>query len=191
MHPYDLILTGLAIDVTGAVVLAKGFMMKHPQAAYYEGLMILGGNNHLLKSAILQRAEAWVGGGLLIAGFVMQIWGNLRGGVSANELGWINSTPRMVVILAAAVAFASLCLRIALRIARAQFFRIFFRNYKGQTQLHPQADDATWFDRTARLYDLPRRRGEEDGAFLTRLENRRVEFGKRYGGQARDFLVNE
>jgi len=53
MHPYDVIFTGLAADVVGSVVLAKSFMLKDPQDAYYEGLPVMGGNNTLLKGALL------------------------------------------------------------------------------------------------------------------------------------------
>ena len=190
-HPYDVIFAGLALDIAGAVVLAKGFMLKESQAAYYEGLMVLGGNNHLLKSAILQRAEAQVGASLLIAGFLLQMWGNLHGAVSASELGWANSMWRVLVVAAMAAVFAAGCLKCALHFARGQFFRVFFRDYAGQTKLHPQADDSTWFDRTSRLLDVPRRDGESNDALLMRLEARRIELGKRYGGKAQDFLVSE
>ena len=53
MHPYDIIFAGLALDIVGAVILAKGFILKIPQSAYYEALMIFGSNSHLLKSSIL------------------------------------------------------------------------------------------------------------------------------------------
>lgn len=61
MHPYDYIFIGLSLDVVGAVVLAKSFMLKDPQDAYYEGLPVLGGNRSLVKGALIQRGEAWSG----------------------------------------------------------------------------------------------------------------------------------
>jgi len=190
MHPFDLIFTGLSLDVVGSVVLAKSFMLKDPQDAYYEGLPVLGGNNSLLKSALLQRGEARVGAGFLVGGFLLQMWGNLHGGIAATEPGWINSVGRMSVVVAAAAAVASALLWLAGRQSKAAFYRIFFRNYAGQTTLHPSPDDATWFDRTARLYDTKRQTGESDEALLRRLEEKRVKLGRRHGGQARSFIVN-
>ena len=190
MHPYDLIFSGLAFDVVGAVVLAKGFMLKDPQDAYYEGLPVFGGNNLLLKSALLQRGEARVGGGLLIVGFLLQMWGNLHGGIAATQPGWINSTGRMVLAVAASVVLGVLLVKATAHRAKAQFYRIFFRNYSGQTKLHPTEGDATWFDRTGRFLDVKRRRGESNEQLLSRLEQRRIELGRRYGGQAPDFVVD-
>lgn len=190
MHPFDLIFIGLALDVAGALALAKSFMLKDPQDAYYEGLPVLGGNNSLLKSALSQRGEARVGGSLLVVGFLLQMWGNLHGGIAATEPGWINSTSRMITVAILAGIAAAGLLWLAGRQARIAFYRIFFRNYAGQTKLHPIQDDATWFDRTGRLYDMKRKTSESDEAFLARLEQRRIELGKRYGGQAKDFIVN-
>lgn len=55
---------GLALDLVGTVVVAKGFMFKNPPAAHYESLMIVGSNPFLLKSSNLQRGEACVGAAL-------------------------------------------------------------------------------------------------------------------------------
>lgn len=88
MHPYDIIFVGLSLDVVCAVVLAKSFMLKDAQDAYYEVLPTFGGNRALVKSAIVQRGEAWVGAGLLLSGFLLQIWGNLHGGIAASQAGW-------------------------------------------------------------------------------------------------------
>ncbi len=190
MHPFDVIFVGLALDVAGALVLAKSFMLKDPQDAYYEGLPVFGGNNGLLKSALLQRGEARVGGSLLVVGFVLQMWGNLHGGIAASEPGWINSTGRMILV-GILVGIATVCfVAFAGHQSRRAFYHVFFRNYAGQTKLHPADGDATWFDRTGRLYDLKRRTEEPNEAFLGRLEQRRVELGKRYGGQAKDFIVD-
>jgi hypothetical protein len=80
--------------------------------------------------------------------------------------------------------------QIVTRQARVQFYRVYFRNYSGQTKLHPMDGDTTWFDRTARFLDLKRRTGESDDNFLVRLEQRRIELGRRYGGQANKFIVD-
>lgn len=190
IHPYDFIFAGLSLDVVGALVLAKSFMFKNPQDAYYEGLPVHGGNNLLLKSALLQRGEARAGAALLMAGFLLQMWGNLHGGIAANEPGWIRSTPRILLAVAVAAAVGALLVGIATHQARVQFYRIYFRNYSGQTKLHPTQGDSTWFDRTARFLDLRRRTGEGDEEFLPRLERRRVELGKRHGGKLKDFIVD-
>jgi hypothetical protein len=190
MHPFDLIFIGLACDVVGAVVLAKSFMLKDPQDAYYEGLPVFGGNKSLLKSALLQRSEARVGGAFLVAGFVLQMWGNLHGGIAATQPGWINSTWRMVLVTVMSACVALVALWIARRQSSAAFHQILFRDYSGQTKLHPTEGDATWFDRTGRLYDTKRRAGESDQAFLARLEQRRIALGKRYGGRAKDFIAD-
>lgn len=190
MHPFDLSFAGLALDVVGAVVLAKSFMLKDPQDAYYEGLPVFGGNNSLLMSALLQRGEARAGGGLLVVGFLLQMWGNLHGGIAATQPGWINSFWRMALVVVCAAGAAMVLLWLAGRQSRAAFYRIFFRNYSGQTKLHATEGDATWFDRTARLYDIKRQTGESDEALLRRLEEKRIELGRRYGGHAKDFIVD-
>jgi hypothetical protein len=82
IHPYDLIFTGLVFDIAGALMLAKGFMFKNARVAFYESLVLFGGNSHSLKSAIFQRAEACVGGLFLALGFILQIWGNLEHSMS-------------------------------------------------------------------------------------------------------------
>src|SRR3989338_6307404 len=183
MHPYDYIFSGLSLDIVGTVVLAKSFMFKDPQDAYYEGLPVLGGNRSLVRSALIQRGEAWVGAGLLLVGFFLQMWGNLHGGIAASELGLVNSTFRMFVVLALAVVIAAVALKLVRRWSDASFYRIIFRNYSGQSEFAIPPDDPTWFDRTARTYDLKRQKNESDEAFKKRLEARRVELGKRYGGK--------
>jgi len=189
MHPYDFIFAGLALDIVGAVVLAKGFMLKNPQVAYYEGLMIVGVNSHLLQTSLLQRAEAQVGAGLLVLGFALQVWGNLHGGIEATGPGWVDSITRMLIVVLGAVVVAAVWLYVALSRARAKFYRIFFRNFSAEAILIPQAQDTTWYHRMSLLLNIKRRRGESDVQFLPRLEARRVELGTRYGGQADNFLV--
>jgi hypothetical protein len=56
-------------DIVGAVILAKGFMFNEARSAFYESQTVSGANSHILKSALLQRAEAWVGALFLILGF--------------------------------------------------------------------------------------------------------------------------
>lgn len=183
MHPYDFIFVGLALDLVGAVVLAKGFMFKNPQAAHYESLSIVGSNPFLLKSSILQRGEACVGAALLVVGFLLQIWGNLHGGIAASEPGWVNSLGRMLVVLIGAVAVAIVLVSLVTSNARAKFRRIFFRNVSVEVRLKPTPSDLTWHDRMSLLLDLKRHRGETDAELFTRIETRWSELVKQYGGR--------
>ena len=191
MHPYDIIFAGLALDIVGAVVLAKGFMLKNPQEAYYEALMIAGGNSHLLKSSLLQRAEAQVGAGLLVSGFLFQIWGNLHGGIAAAQPGCVDSVPRMLLVVIGAVAVALAWWRLASLSARAKFYRIFFRKFSAEAKLSLQTSDPTLCHRLSLLLDVKLRRGESDAQHMARLETRRVQLGKQYGGQEKDFLASD
>ncbi|OFW09456.1 MAG: hypothetical protein A3G20_06995 [Acidobacteria bacterium RIFCSPLOWO2_12_FULL_59_11] len=181
MHPYDFIFVGLSLDLVGAVVLAKGFMFKNPQAAHYESLTIVGSNPFLLKSSMLQRGEAFVGGALLVLGFLLQIWGNLHGGIAASEPGWVNSVGRMLLVAVGTVAVAIASVRVVTSNARANFHRIFFRDVSADKKLKPTPGDPTWYDRMSLLLDLRRHRGETDADLLTRIEARWVALAKQYG----------
>jgi hypothetical protein len=74
-------------------------MRKRIVEAWRESQARSGSNAYVLKSAIVQKAEAWLGVGLLLVGFTMQIAGNLHGAVSANELGWTRSWWHFTAIL--------------------------------------------------------------------------------------------
>jgi hypothetical protein len=180
MHPYDLIFVGLALDLVGAVVLAKGFMFKNPQAAHYESLSIVGSNPFVLRSAILQRGEACVGAALLVVGFFLQIWGNLHGGIAASEPGWVNSLGRMLLILMGAIAVAIISVCLVTSNAKAKFHRILFRDVSADVKLNPTPSDSTWYDRMSLLLELKRNRGETDAELLTRIQTRWGELVKQY-----------
>jgi hypothetical protein len=182
-HPYDLIFTGLVFDIAGALILAKGFMFKNPRVAFYESLVLFGGNNHFLKSALLQRDEAWVGGLLLISGFGFQIWGNLDGGVAATDLGRVNSLCRVLALLIAVGVFALMCLTLAHWHARTAFHRILFQDYTGEPLTVPP-DDRTWLDRRAVLLNIRRQRHESDAALLARVQAKHAKLGAKHAGQA-------
>lgn len=183
MHPYDLIFGGLALDLVGAVVLAKGFMFKNPQAAHYESLSIVGSNPFVLRSSLLQRGEACVGAVLLVVGFLLQIWGNLHGGIAASEPGWINSLSRMLLISMGAVAVATISVCLVTYNAKAKFHRILFRDVSDDVKLKPTPSDSTWYDRMSLLLELKRHRGETDAELLTRIQTRWSELVKQYGGR--------
>ncbi len=169
------------MDIAGAVLLAKGFMFKKPRLAYFEALMIAGSNPHLFKSALLQRVEAQIGGAFLVAGFCLQIWGNLHGGIAASEAGWIDSIAKVVLVLAVTGVAAAIALYVASGYAREEFYRLFFRKYNPDQQLAPHANDATWYERLTMILDLKRRRGESDDQLLARIQQRYQALGERYG----------
>lgn len=181
MHPYDLIFVGLALDLVGAVVLAKGFMFKDPRAAHYKSLTIVGGNPFVLRSSIQQRGEAYVGASLLVLGFLLQIWGNLHGGIAASQPGWINSGERMLTVLAGAIGVAIIAVCIVTSRARTQFYAIFFHGMSAETKLASTAGDPTWYDRMSTLLDLKRRREETNAQLLGRIQERWNELVKQYG----------
>lgn len=183
MHPYDFIFVGLALDLVGAVVLAKGIMFKNPQAAHYESLSIVGSNPFVLRSAILQRGEACVGAALLVVGFFLQMWGNLHGGIAATEPGWVNSLGRMLLIWMGAVAVATISVCLVASNAKAKFHRIFFRKVSADVKLNPTPSDSTWYDRMSLLLELKRNSGETDAELLTRVQTRWSELVKQYGGR--------
>jgi hypothetical protein len=179
IHPYDWIFTGLVFDIAGAVILAKGFMFKKPKVAFYESRTMFGGNPHVLKSALLQRAEAWVGGAFLAFGFILQMWGNLDGGVTATDLGRVNSLGRVLALLIAVFVFAWISLRLTQYRARTVFYRIWFQDYTGKPLTVPPGDP-TWLDRQAVLLDIPRQRQESDASLLTRVQAKHATLGAKY-----------
>ena len=67
-------LAGVSSDITGAAILALSFMTKNPAAIARE-IPIHGmtfGLPRLARSLLRQRIEAWLGLGLLVAGFSAQ-----------------------------------------------------------------------------------------------------------------------
>ena len=96
MNSVDLVLVGLSSDIVGAVVLAKGFMLKRPSEAWRESRTFSGGNGQMLKSALLQKAEAWVGMLFLVGGFLLQL-GGTWGRTEVNQ-NWINTWPRLLLL---------------------------------------------------------------------------------------------
>lgn len=101
--PYDFIILGLTVDLCGGLILAKGFVFKSIPSVIREAQTRLGGNSAMVRSALLQRSEAVLGGLLLAIGFGLQAWGNFHGGPAANELSWINSRARLAAVAVAVI----------------------------------------------------------------------------------------
>lgn len=184
MNAYDWIITGLALDLCGGLVLAKGFMLKQMAEAFRESRTIIGYNRFLLKSALVQKGEAAAGGGLLAVGFLLQMWGNFHGAPSLNELGWISTGPRFFAALVGAGLTASGIWWLGREWGRRLFYRFFFREFNKESD--PVDGRGEELDRMAALYDAtPRRRSEPDDAFAARLEGRRQELGRAFGPRGR------
>lgn len=179
MHAYDLIFIGLASDVVGATILAKGFMFKEPLDMYFESMAIFGRNHHVLKSALLQRGEAVVGAAFMVIGFLLQIWGSLHGGIEATQPGSIENMPRAVGVLGAVGIAGWLCLRTAHGLAKRQFYLGMFRT-NPLNPLPRQRDDESWLPRLSRLLELRRKRRESDDDFFVRLQERNEQLCRRY-----------
>ena len=137
----------------------------------------------MLKSALLQRAEAWVGATFLGIGFGLQMWGNLHGGVAATDLGRVNSLGGVVVLLIAVGVLARLYLALAHSSARTRFYRILFRDYTGEPLTDAQHDSG-WPDRYARLLDVPRHRHRSDDSLVAPVQARYVKLGAKYRRRA-------
>ncbi len=72
-----IIISGLALDIIGAIFLAKGFMAKKIQEIINETATFLGRNKHFQDSLIKQKIEAIIGASFLLLGFLFQVAGNL------------------------------------------------------------------------------------------------------------------
>lgn len=178
VHPYDWIIGGLALDLAGAILLAKGFMLKRPANILREARTLLGRNSFLVKSGLYQKAEAWVGGSFLVFGFLAQLWGNFHGAPAANDLGLIGTAEAMVGLCILVAGLAWGCLSLAHRWARETFRRHFFGAVDPTKEMPPLSGD-DW-DGLAWLYDTKRQAEETDDDLRERLEQLRRELGLRY-----------
>jgi len=183
MHATDVTLSGLALDISGAVLLARGFMMKALPEMFYESRTFSDGNIHLLRSGLFQRSEAWGGAILLMLGFMLQILGSLR--------LFPHSAPRMIVgwpgfiglLVVAAVVFA-LGKYIAGRISSRQFDEYKLRNYApGDAYASATTKDKEGLRRASVLYDLPIRANESPKAYADRLTKRVEVLGLKHRGK--------
>lgn len=183
-HSYDWILTGLALDLSGGWVLAKGFVFKRIDDAYREAQPRFGVNSFAVRSALFQKGEAVVGGTLLTAGFALQMWGNFHGGPAASALGWVNSWPPLALLLFVSAIVTSLSIAIAHRWAQRRFLVYFTR--KWNPNVPPLTQVGSELDGLGLLFELERRSGETDDAYRQRLEAQRAALGMKYAGQETD-----
>src|SRR5712691_2880741 len=83
MSPSAVTAGGLVLDITGAIILALGLVLKTPEGALEESTPKWDFNAALDASLAAQTADAQVGAGMLVAGFGVQI---------AAALGWRESS---------------------------------------------------------------------------------------------------
>ena len=183
-YAYDWILIGLSFDLWGGLALAKGFVRKTVSEAYLEAQPRSNVNSFAVKSAIVQKAEAVVGAFLLSLGFVLQMCGNFRGAPAANDLGWIDSLPRLALLMVGTGAACALSLRLAHLWARRRFWIYFARNFRVDAAMLLQTGRE--LDALGILFYLERKRQEPDDAYRSRLESRRFQVGVKYGGRERE-----
>jgi hypothetical protein len=153
-------------------------MFKEARAAYTESRSFFDGNSFILKSALIQRAEAQLGAIFLILGFALQMWGNLHGGITAVEAGWINSIQRLAGIILVTSVIASICLKIIQWRAKIKFYRIIFTN-KIDESMTLDCESAK-LNRSALLFDLKRKTNESDLSLRARLEIHQKKLGTKY-----------
>jgi signal transduction histidine kinase len=181
MDGRDVALVGLSVDISGAILLARGFMMKGVLDIYDETGTRLGRNLAMVKSAMLQRVEAWAGAGLLFVGFALQILAALevRSG-SRLIVGWWG----LAELLALAAVLFVACFRTCTWLGRRQFYEWALRNWDGKGFTLPKdSHEEQELDHYGRLYDVQRRNGEDVSAFLARLNAAIAELGKRHRGK--------
>jgi hypothetical protein len=185
MHPTDVALLGLALDIGGAILLARGFVMKHLEEAYYESRTFLDGNVFLLKSALLQRAEAWGGAILLVVGFLLQIFGSLHS-TPAGAPRRIVGLPGLVELVAVAAGSFVIGWWLSGRIGSRQFYEYKLRNYTpGQPFASTTVADKEELLRAGVLYDVRPRHGEAAAAFATRLTEQVDVLGRKHRGKVK------
>jgi hypothetical protein len=181
VHSKDVALLGLAVDIAGAVLLARGFMMKSIMDIYDETRTRLGGSLSLVKSAMIQRAEAWGGAGLLMLGFFLQILAALE--VGAGEplfAGWFG----LLVLLTLAGALFGAFYWLCDRTGRHRFYDWALRNYDSKPFTMPEGSNREEeIFQYGRLYDVKPKSGESAAAFLVRLNEAVAILGKRHRGK--------
>jgi len=181
MMPYDWVLVGLALDLVGGLVLAKCCITKGILHAYREAQPRFGVNSFAVKSALLQKGEAVVGGALLTVGFGSQLCGGFQSGGTGTALGRISSVTHLLGLLLVVVSLGIGATVVANTWGRRRFRRYFLRNYKADApplkQVGAELDALGW------LVDKRRARGEDDTSYRKRLEQVRARLGAKYAGR--------
>ncbi len=181
MDARDVALVGLSLDISGAVLLARGFMMKGVLDIYDETGTRLGRNLAMVKSAMLQRSEAWAGAALLIAGFALQILAALE----------VRSGPRLIIGWLGLIALAAMSAAVfwlsflaCARFGNRRFYEWALRNWSGRLfELPKNGHEEQELDHYGRLYDVPRHKGEDVASFLSRLNETVRVLGDRHRGR--------
>lgn len=182
-HSYDWILTGLSLDLMGGLVLAKGFILKGLFDAYREAQPRMGVNSFAVRSAIFQKTEAVIGGGLLALGFALQMFGNFHGAPASNSLGSINSAERLALLVVMSAGLAAVSVKVGHAWARRRFFIYFLRHWSATSA--PLTHTEEELDALGSLYELTRLPSEDDDGYRRRLEARRTQLGTKYAGRER------
>lgn len=181
MHSRDVALVGLAVDIAGAILLARSFMVKGVIDIYDETATRVGRNLALVKSTMIQRSEAWGGAALLFIGFALQIIAALEVGAGAAAFsGWWG----LVVLLGIAGAVFAGTFHACARLGRQSFHRWALRNYDGHAFAAPGTpQEEQELLHHGRLYDLEPRKDEPLDTFAARLSQTVAILGKRYRGK--------
>lgn len=151
---------GLALDIFGAVFIAKGLMTKDLSQMLKEAGSYFGYNPHLRDSLIRQRTEVRIGVIFLTAGFVFQLLPYLK----ARQL-------ETILFMAIMLGFLWFFLSwVAERISRIQIAKqnLVELNKEFLTPKNPESMAATllaW----GRLMQIQRHEGETDNDLLVRM----------------------
>ena len=176
MNPYDVIFVGLSFDIAGGFALASGFMLKRPTDTFRESRNYYGYNLFLIKSSMLQRAEAWAGALLLALGFVLQMYGYFHGGVTAKDFGIINSEVRLLELLLVVGLLSTLWVLGWRHVAKRKFRRFQAQLYDpAMPPISPRPEDPDHLDSMASLMGASRLDAESEEAFAKRLTAIRAE----------------
>jgi hypothetical protein len=102
-----LAIAGMVLDVLGAVILARSFVMKRPREVFRElksfgvfDFHITPGARDLLLSWLVQSIEARTGAGILALGFFLQGLAQLLPPVSISHAGWLLGAAVVIAVVA-------------------------------------------------------------------------------------------
>ena len=157
---------GLTIDIMGAYYLAQGFITKDLDSLVFEGTSGYGSppNLRYIRSALLQKAEAWIGFSCLTFGFALQMVDYLA---AEDFKGCV--LPRSIVLLGVIIVVS--VVRLAGGIARKRLFERYGKNMAQVIFAQDQFNESSWRVSVAE-YLLPkmvREGAETDDAFADRI----------------------